>query len=110
MGRAEACDLFRKWFTDRVLLRCDGRFAIHAFFLRVRVLSVQDYEIRFMADDTNSELIFKITDAIRFGYLDSRQVEGRESAEYKCAIVAVIGDPRNDPDSITFGEILTMES
>jgi hypothetical protein len=55
-------------------------------------------------------LIFKITDAIRFGYLDSRQVEGRESAEYKCAIVAVIGDPEDDPDSITFGEILTRES
>jgi hypothetical protein len=104
-AREEIWDLFRKWFTERTILRCQGSFATHAFSLKARVLDLHQNEIRLMADDMQSELALRITDRVEFAYADNRVVTGREAEDYVCCVVAFFGPTGREADSVAFAEL-----
>jgi hypothetical protein len=89
-GRAEALDIFRKWFAERALLRCEGHFSTVAFSLRGRFLAVDDDELRILADDTASELVVRLTPQVGFGYADARGI-GIPNSEYDRCVVIFFG-------------------
>jgi hypothetical protein len=107
-GRSEAVDLFRKWFADKFLLRCEGSFLKFSFSLRGRILSVDDEELRILADDYLSELVLRFTPDLEFGYVDSRQVTGAEK-QYESCLTIFFGPvpPKGEgqPDTIAFAAL-----
>ena len=111
IGRSDAIALFRKWLDERPLIRCQGSFPMHAFSLRGRISVANDSEIRLMADDTESEVVLKITDTMEFGYLDTRDVVGAAPSEldHECCLVVFVGPVGEEgdppPDSIAFAQV-----
>ena len=102
MGRSEALDLFRKWSSDKSLVRCQGSFPMYAFALNGRITIVDDHKLRIISDDTKSELVLKLTPDLDFHYADSRKVTGVAKEYDSC--VAIFFSPvlsEQTPDSIS---------
>jgi hypothetical protein len=101
-GLGEALDIFRKWAAESASLRCEGEFESFAFSMRVRPLSVQDSEIRFMSLDANGELVIRLVDTMYIGFLDAEREH--QDDEYGDCLVVLLTDPdaHPDPDALTF--------
>jgi hypothetical protein len=107
MEYAAALDLFRKWLSDRSLIRCQGSLNMFSFSFKGRMVDVNPAEIRLMADDADSEFVLRITDKIEFGYADSRVVTGQEAADYECLLMVFLGPIPNEGEgeSVAFAEL-----
>jgi hypothetical protein len=101
IGLPEAVDLFRKWFEDKSVVRCEGSFSMFAFSLDGRIVSVSEDEVRIISEDTGSELILRLS-ASEFGYADSRGVTGIEGEKYDSCVVLFYNEkrPEGPPDTI----------
>jgi hypothetical protein len=78
-----------------------------AFSFRARVMDLHPGEVRFLSDDTHVQFVLKVTEDLKFSYLDSRSVTGQEAVDYECCLVAFFGPvpPEGVADSIAFAEI-----
>lgn len=102
VGRDEALDIFRKWFSERSLLRCDFEFAMVAATFRARVVFVSADEIKFLSDDRSSEMALLLKDDFTFGYGEPRGFP-EEAGIFESVLVLLAPD---DKDRIAFTQII----
>jgi hypothetical protein len=102
VGREEAVDIFRKWFSERSLLRCDMAFSRLAATFRVRVAFVSRDEVKFISDDTTSEMALLLEDDLVFGYGEPRGFP-EEAGVFDCALVLFFSGTDN---RISFTQII----
>ena len=76
IGRLEALDLFRKWATDKLLVRVEGRFSNFVFTSNGWVVSASDTELRIASSNMLSEVAVSLSTDLAFGYADNRTVTG----------------------------------
>jgi hypothetical protein len=107
IGRAEALDLFRKWRSDRALVRCDLLFEDFAASLTGRVFRVAEDRVDLVSDDTRSELAVVLRPGLEFLYGEPRDLP--EEAKVFVGGLSVLfpsPDPTGDCDKIRFMELL----
>ena len=107
IGRPEALDIFRKWFSERPLLKCDLRFPLFSLCFRGRVFGLADNEVKVLSDDTFTELALRIPDDASFGYGEPRDFPD-EDKHSRCVVVVSFGDNAadNEHDFIAFEELI----
>ena len=105
-GRSEALDLFRKWCSERALLRCDFGFAGFAACLRGRIVSVSENQVKLLSDDAFSELVLPLASDLGFGFGDPRRFpEEAEVFESGLVVFFARARPEDDFDTISFLEL-----
>ncbi len=105
-ARSEALDLFRKWSSEGLAVRCQGSVATFAFSLSGYIQSVSDDELRIFSEDVRSEVVLKLKPEMVFGYADSRTVSG-VAKKYESCIIVFFGPvpDEGEPDSIAFAAV-----
>lgn len=109
IGRPEALDLFRKWKSERSLLRCVFEFKGFAASLRARVFLVGDSEIRLVSDFPDTELVVSLREVVDFSYVEPFGRFREEDAE---TAVSALGlgfrapEGEEDRDLIKFIELV----
>lgn len=107
LGREEQVTLFRAWLDDAALLRVELRFKVLAATFRARITCAEEAELRFMSDDSNSELVLPVPPDAEFRYLDMRDYP--EEAKEFVRMVVMFFPYDNDPgaaDQLVFAEVI----
>ena len=98
VGRPEALDIFRKWFSERTLLRCDLHFSELACRFRGRIISLTVAGVQVLSDDTFSELVLPFTPELNFGYGEPRNE--LETLEFSGALIVFMAEPPPTGDDV----------
>ena len=104
IGRAEAMDLFRKWLSERALLRCDFLLSEFAACFRGRIVSLSAERGKMLSDDTFCELDFPLAPTLEFGYGEPRDFAERR--EFAGALVAFFPKREGETEA---GEVCFLE-
>ena len=106
VDRSEALDIFRKWFSERTLLRCDLLFSEFSCCFRGRIISLTTARLQVLSDDTFSELVLPFTRELNFGYGEARNEP--ETLEFSRDLIVFMAEPpaTGDVDKICFLEIV----
>jgi len=105
-GRSEALDMFRKWFSEKPIVRCDLVFGRLRSSLRGRIASLSEMELRLVSDDKRSEFALLIGPDLEFGYGEPRPpIPGEEPTE--CALIVFLPTWKSpqDHECIVFMEL-----
>jgi hypothetical protein len=110
-GRSEALDIFRKWLSERSLVRCDLLFGDFAASLRGRVFRVAEDRGDLVSDDTHSELALVLRPDLEFAYGEPRDFPA-EAEIFAGGLVVLFPslDPAAERDKIRFMEMLPSPS
>jgi len=110
-GRLEALDIFRKWRSERALVRCDLLFRDFAASLRARVSRVTEDRVNLVSDDTTSELALTLRDGLEFAYEEPRDFPAEATVFARGLVVRFPSlESAGDRDKICFMEVLTNSS
>jgi hypothetical protein len=103
---SEALDIFRKWESERALVRCTFSFRDFAASLSGRVARVSERRIDFWSDDKGSELALRVRPALEFAYGEPRRFPA-EAEIFKGAVgVFFPSAVDGDPESLWFLEVI----
>jgi hypothetical protein len=108
-GLGEALDIFRKWFSEGALIRCDFSFLAFAVSLRGRVRLVGDTDVTIVSDDADSEMVCRLGKAVRFEFTDPRRFP-EEASVFDFSIVTFLSDVGDKHEFIAFSQIIENEA
>ena len=105
VGRSEALGIFRKWSSERIVLRCFLTFPRFTVCFRGRVFSISDESIGVVSDDASSEMALQLGAEMQFDYTEELHPE--DCASYRSMLIVFFGPvlSRGQPDMIAFSEI-----
>jgi hypothetical protein len=95
LNRSEALDIFRKWFSERVLLECRFRFPDFEACFRGRLFGVSEDQIKVASDDTTSELTLALRPSMTFAYGDPRDFPA-DAKQYISILVVFFEEPSEE--------------